>query len=196
MENQEEPRSSNLTTWLVLAGVFVVAVFATVAIGLRGDDSDTEFPDLGDIAANDPNLPGSDEAAPAFALPTFDGGAFDLADHVANDGRPVVLNLWASWCGPCRAEMPDINTAAGLHPDVAFIGVAVMDNEDSARAFAEEIGVTYALAHDDGTVEDEYRVLGLPATFYINGDGTIAKSHFGIVTVDSLADEISELFGL
>ena len=191
---EEQPRKTSLTTWLLLAGVFVTAVVVTVIIGTRGSD-DNEFPDLGDIAAQDPNLPSDEEAAPPFALPTFAGGTFDLTDHVANDGRPVILNLWASWCGPCRAEMPAIDISAGKHPEVAYIGVAVMDSEDDARAFADEIGITYALAHDDGSVEDAYPVLGLPATVFINGDGTIAKTHFGVVTVESLDEEIATLFG-
>ncbi len=196
MEPQPKERNSRATTWLLLGGVFVAAVAITLVIGTRGDSStDTTFPDLGDIAAQDPNLPGDDELAPVFALPTFAGETFDLGEHVANDGRPVILNLWASWCGPCRAEMPAIDESAAKHPEVAYIGVAVMDDEGSARDFAEEIGVSYNLAHDDGSVEDGYPVLGLPATVFINGNGTIAKTHFGIVTVESLDEEIATLFG-
>ncbi|MDJ0953813.1 MAG: TlpA disulfide reductase family protein [Acidimicrobiia bacterium] len=195
MDNQEPPRRTSRNTWLLLAGVFAAAVVVTLIVGTRGGSDEPDFPDLGDIASQDPNLPGDAEPAPNFALTTFAGDTFDLSEHVANDGRPVILNLWASWCGPCRAEMPAIDTSASQHPEVAYIGVAVMDNENDARAFAEEIGVTYPLAHDDGSVEDAYPVLGLPATIYINGDGTIAKTHFGVVTVESLDEEIAELFG-
>ncbi len=197
MEPQEPKASSSPAMWLVLAGVFIAAVAITLIIGTRGDDSaQNEFPDLGDIATNDPDLPSNDEAAPTFALPTFDGSSFDLSQHVANDGRPVILNLWASWCPPCRAEMPDISTSSEQHPEVQFIGIAVDDTEEAALAFAEEINVSYPLGFDEGSVKDSYPVLGLPATFYINGDGTLAKSHFGVVTVESLDDEIAELFGL
>jgi cytochrome c biogenesis protein CcmG/thiol:disulfide interchange protein DsbE len=91
--------------------------------------------------------------------------------------------------------MPAIDVSASRHPEVAFIGVAVKDSEDDARAFAEEIGISYPLAFDDGTIDDAYPVLGLPATFFINGDGTIVKRHFGVVTIDSLDDDIAELFG-
>ncbi len=196
METQEEPRRAPITTWLIFAGVFIAAVIVTVVIGTRGGSDDNQYPDLGDIAATDPNLPSDDEVAPTFTLATFDGQPFNLSTHVAEDGRPIILNLWASWCGPCRAEMPAINTAADRHPEVQFIGVAVKDDEGDARAFAAEIGITYTLAFDDGTVDGAYPVLGLPATFFINADGTIAKRHFGVVTVDSLDDDIAELFGL
>ena len=196
MEPQEERNARPLTTWLVLAGVFVAAVVVTVVIGNRANSTtDSTFPDLGDIASADPNVPATDDIAPNIHLARFNGEIFDLEAHVADDGRPIILNLWASWCGPCRAEMPAIETSSLRHPEVAFIGVAVKDVEEDARAFADEIGITYPLAFDDGTVDDKYPVLGLPATFFISGDGTIVKRHFGPVTVDSLDDDIAELFG-
>ena len=91
--------------------------------------------------------------------------------------------------------MPAINVASQRHPEVQFVGVAVNDDPDKAAEFAAEIDVSYTIAIDDGTVEDAYPVLGLPGTFFINSDGTIAKRHFGVVTVDSLDDDIADLFG-
>ena len=196
MEPPKETRSTSPTTWLVLAAVFLAAIAVTLVIGSRGDAAgETTYPDLGDLTANDPNVPGADEVAPTFSLMTLDDETFDLADHIATDGRPIVLNLWASWCPPCRAEMPAINTASQRNPGVLFIGVAVQDDPDKAAAFAEEISVTYTIAVDDGTVEEAYPLLGLPGTFFIDGTGTIVKSHFGVVTIDSLDDDIAALFG-
>ncbi len=217
VDTQEETRKPAMATWLLLAGIFVGAVIVTVYIGTRGDaatddahpdlggiaesdpnlpdNADDTYPDLGDIAESDPNLPNNAEPAPTFALPTLGGEAFDLAGHFASDGRPVILNLWASWCPPCRAEMPAIETSSLRHPDVAFVGVAVKDTSDKAAAFAEEIGISYTIAFDDGSVDDAYQVLALPATFFIDGNGTLVKSHFGVVTIDSLDDDIAELFG-
>lgn len=196
MDERDDRRSTPLTTWLLLAGVFFAAVLVTVLIGTRGDSAnDNEFPDLGDIAESDPNLPSNGETAPNFAVETTDGGIFDLAAHVADDGGPVVLNLWASWCPPCRAEMPAINTSSSRHPEITFVGVSVKDTAEEARAFVDEIGISYIIGLDDGSVDDAYPTLGLPATFYINGDGTLLKTHVGPVTVDSLDDDIAELFG-
>jgi thiol-disulfide isomerase/thioredoxin len=180
---------------LILGGIFAVAATITIVIGTRQASSDTTFPDLGDIAEADPNLPDTSQPAPTFSLATLDGSTFDLAEHFANDGRPVVLNLWASWCPPCRAEMPEINTAAAQHPEVAFVGVAIMDAAADASAFVQQIGVTYTIAVDDGSVDNAYPVLGLPATFFIAGDGTLLKTHVGPVTVDSLNGDIADLFG-
>jgi len=195
MSKRKQSQTPNAKTWLLLAGVFVIAVAVTLLIGLRGNSDEADPTDLGSIAENDPNLPANADPAPPFALPTLDGSIFDLAEHIATDGRPVVLNLWASWCPPCRAEMPDIDAVASEHADVLFIGVAVNDDAASARAFAEEIGITYTIAFDDGTVDDAYQVIALPATFFIKSDGTIAKNHFGVVTVESLNDDIAALFG-
>lgn len=195
-DQPEQSRTKGIPSWLLLLGVFGAAMAITLVIGSRADTgTDTTFPDLAEIAATAPNVPGADDLAPGFTLATLDGQQFDLADHLADDGRPIVLNLWASWCSPCRAEMPDIDTASKRHPEVAFVGIAVQDSVEDATAFATEIGVSYTIAFDDETVEDAYPVLGLPATFFISADGTIAKRHFGIVTVDSLDDDIADLFG-
>lgn len=195
MAERDDRRNALLTTWLLLAGVFVAAVIVTVFIGTRDGGESDEFPDLGDFAASDPNLPGNAEPAPGFAVATLDGDVFDLTEHISKDGRPVVLNLWASWCPPCRAEMPAINTSSLRNPEVAFVGVAVKDTVEEARAFANEIGIEYTIGFDDGSVDDAYPVLGLPATFYIDGNGILVKTHVGPVTVDSLDDDIAELFG-
>ena len=119
-----------------------------------------------------------------------------MAGHLADDGRPLFLNLWASWCIPCRKEMLAIDAASHRHPGVKFIGVAVQDNRGRVEAFAEEIGVTYTLAFDeDGDVEDGYRVLGVPATFFVSAEGLILKRVYGEVDVERIDEEIATLFG-
>lgn len=135
------------------------------------------------------------EIAPIFAVETVDG-TFDLSEHLANDGRPVFLNLWASWCFPCREEMPAIDASAAAHPEVAFVGVSVQDSRDDAEAFGEEIGVTYTLGFDDdGSVDDAYQPLGLPASYIISSDGIILERIFGKVTEEDLAEKFSGHFG-
>lgn len=136
------------------------------------------------------------EIAPIFSVPTTDGGEFSLSEHIANDGRPVFLNLWASWCFPCREEMPAIDAASMAHPEVEFVGVAVQDSEGDATEFADEIGVSYLLGFDgDGEVEDAYNPLGLPASYIISGEGVIVERIFGKVTEQDLADKFAKHFG-
>ncbi|MGH3650086.1 MAG: TlpA family protein disulfide reductase [Acidimicrobiia bacterium] len=131
------------------------------------------------------------ETAPDFTVGLFDGTMFTLSSHLADDGRPVVLNFWASWCVPCRVEMPAIDTVARQRPDILFLGVAVQDTETAAQAFADEIGVGYPLGYDrDGTILDRYPILGLPATWYITGDGMVAEQWFGQLDETTLTEFI------
>ena len=139
----------------------------------------------------------SAEIAPAFSVPTDDGEEFSLSEHIANDGRPIFLNLWASWCFPCREEMPAIDASSQAFPEVAFIGVSVQDNRSDAEDFAEEVGVTYLLGFDENDgVDDAYKPLGLPASYLISSDGIIVERIFGRVTEEDLATKFATHFGL
>ncbi len=135
------------------------------------------------------------EAAPDFSLTLLDGTDSRLTDHLTNDGRPVILNLWASWCGPCRAEMPAFDVASKLHTDVFFLGVAVEDDPIAAEEFAAEIGVTYALAIDEADrVGRRYPSPGLPATYFISTDGLIVRTVFGQIDENQIDQLIAESF--
>jgi len=136
------------------------------------------------------------EIAPSFTVPTADG-EFSLAEHLASDGRPIFLNLWASWCFPCREEMPAIDRSSHAFPEVMFIGVSVQDSRSDAEEFAEEIGVSYLLGFDDqDDVDGAYKPLGLPASYIISGDGVIVERVFGKVTEEDLAGKFAEHFDL
>jgi len=115
-------------------------------------------------------------------LETFAGSELALADHP----ETVVLNFWASWCVPCRTEMPEIDRFAASHPEVTVIGVAVEDNEQAARAFAAEVGVGYPLGLDDA-IGDLYPRLGLPTTYVIR-DGLIVAKADGALTFTDLEE--------
>lgn len=123
--------------------------------------------------------------APDFTVEVIDGGSFTLSEA---RGRPVVLNFWASWCIPCRTEIPAISAFAESNPDVEVIGVAVQDVESESRAFAEEIDATYPLALGTEEVEEAYPILGLPATYIIDENGTVTQVHNGIVDEEILAE--------
>lgn len=123
--------------------------------------------------------------APDFTVELFDGGTFVLSDRA---GSPVVVNLWASWCGPCREEIPAISAFADTHPDVQVVGVAVEDPERSARDFAAQIGASYPLGMGTTEFEDAYPNLGLPATYVIDESGTVTEIFNGIVDEEILED--------
>ncbi len=116
--------------------------------------------------------------APTFTLDTLDGGKVHLTQL---RGKPVVLNFWASWCGPCRAEMPVLARAwerYGRH--VHFLGVNVLDDPEDARRFAAQLAVPFPSAHDPrGDTLRWFQVVGLPSTVFVTAEGTLAKVHPG-----------------
>lgn len=148
-------------------------------------------------AASTPSGSADAEIAPAFTVETNGDSTFSLAEHITDDGRPVFLNLWASWCFPCREEMPAIDRSSQSFPEVAFLGVSVQDTRPDAEAFVDEIDVTYLIGFDeDGQLDAAYRPLGLPASYLISGDGIIVERIFGKVTEEDLADKFEQHFGI
>jgi thiol-disulfide isomerase/thioredoxin len=166
-----------------------VAGFLAFAVLAGACSSDT-------AASSDQETSAEAELAPLFNVSTASGGNFSLAEHQATDGRPVFLNLWASWCFPCREEMPAIDAASEKFTDVKFVGVAVSDARADAEAFAEEIAVTYTIGFDtENAVDADYSPLGLPASYVISADGIILERIFGKVTEDDLAELFAKYFG-
>lgn len=171
--------------------LLLIASIALIATACSGSSDEADH----GLDAEDTGVTKT-ELAPDFAVPTADGGTFNLDAHLASDGRPVFLNLWASWCFPCREEMPAINAASKLNPDVAFVGVSVQDTTGEAQAFLDEVKVDYTVGFDeDNIVDNEYRPLGLPASYIISSDGVILERIFGKVTEQDLAEKFAEHFG-
>ena len=113
--------------------------------------------------------------APDFTLDTLEGSQMTLSDL---RGKVVIVNLWASWCPPCRAEMPAIeqiyqeNSAQGL--EVLAINTTYQDSESTAADFAQEFGLTFPILLDrDGSVSKRYQLLALPTTYFIDRRGII-----------------------
>jgi thiol-disulfide isomerase/thioredoxin len=168
---------------LAFVGVFALALLAGACASDAGSEPSQE-------------VSGDAELAPLFSVPTASGEDFSLAEHQATDGRPVFLNLWASWCFPCREEMPAINDASETLGDIKFIGVAIQDSRVDAEAFADEIGVTYTIGFDiENSVNAAYGPLGLPASYIISADGVILERIFGKVTEQDLAEKFAKYFG-
>lgn len=134
--------------------------------------------------------------APAFELATLDGGLLSLAER---RGQVVIVNLWASWCGPCRAEMPALQRlyaaerARGL--EILAVNSTVQDSPVAARAFVEEYGLTFPILLDsDGAVSRAYRLRSLPSTFVVDRRGVIQQIFFGgPLSEESLAAAVAPL---
>jgi cytochrome c biogenesis protein CcmG/thiol:disulfide interchange protein DsbE len=102
-------------------------------------------------------------------------------------GQPVLVNFWATWCTPCRTEMPDLQAAYDTE-GVIVLAVNSQESEAAVVSFMDEFGLTFPAALDlDGSVREHYGVIGLPATFFIDADGILRARNFGPVYGDLLA---------
>ena len=131
------------------------------------------------------------EAAPEVSGDTLDGGTWSLADQ---QGKIVVLNVWASWCPPCRAEMPGLQRLSERYADqgVTFAGLDTRDTEAAASAFIENVGVTYPNVVDpDGRLLLAFRGTlppqAIPSTLIVDDEGRIAARVIGPITEPRLA---------
>ena len=124
-------------------------------------------------------------------MPLIGGGTFTLSEHTGD--APIIINQWASWCVPCRKEMPEISAFADSNPDLVVIGVAVEDTEAAATSFAEEIAVSYPLGIGDASFAASYPRIGLPVTYVIDASGTVREILNGIVDEEKLGDVVAGL---
>ncbi|HSG78740.1 MAG TPA: TlpA disulfide reductase family protein [Acidimicrobiia bacterium] len=183
---QSEPRT-RLRPVLIWSAT---AVLATVMIAMFATrfGSDPRIVDSPLIGA---------EAAP-LELQRLDGGETFRLDEF--QGQVVVVNFWASWCVPCRAEHGYLTAANRAYRDrgVRFVGVVHQDSETAARAFLDELGwgedYVYVLDPDSGAAV-EFGVFGVPETFFIDRDGVIAAKIAGPVTDASLTGTLDRILG-
>jgi cytochrome c biogenesis protein CcmG/thiol:disulfide interchange protein DsbE len=132
-------------------------------------------------------------AAPDFALADLDGNTIRLEDL---RGRPVIVNFWASWCGPCVEEFPLLREAAERHAGhgLAIVGIVYQDRSEAARDFMRRNGGTWPAAMDPGDrVAGAYGILGPPETFFIGRDGTIVARQLGQISAASLDEKIAAI---
>jgi cytochrome c biogenesis protein CcmG/thiol:disulfide interchange protein DsbE len=139
------------------------------------------------------SLPVPGDAAPPFDAPLLAGdGTLALADL---EGKPVVLNFWASWCVPCKDEAPMLSRAAESYRGrVHFVGVDIKDARSDALAFVETEGLDYAHVRDENeTIYRDYGLTGQPETFFIDANGVIVEHVNGPLPEDALDQLIETL---
>jgi peroxiredoxin len=132
--------------------------------------------------------------APDFALKTLDGKDFRLSDH---RGNVVLINFWATWCGPCVIETPELVKMYNELHGKGFTVVGISLDEEGFEVvapFAKEYEVSYPLVVDDGTVAEEFGgVFGLPTTYVLDKNGNIQQRFIGIFPTKEMRPVIEEM---
>jgi len=128
-----------------------------------------------------------------FALESLGGSQVSLSDF---QGDVVLVNFWATWCAPCRAEIPDFEQVYQNHSDEGFVilGVNEQETPQVIEPFVQELGMTYPVLLDkQGQVMSEYRTLGLPTSLLVDRDGVIQVRHTGTMTAAQLESHLRKL---
>ena len=218
----EQGNTPRRFSWLLLifavCGLLISVVFIILSFSESGSRSDetgvsglgTAIP--GAVSASNfttlpPSAPGTwnfggqgnvqvGQPAPDFTLRTLDGGEATLSDYL---GRPVLINFWASWCPPCRIEMPDLVRAYETHKAKGFVILAVdltfQDTVEDARAFVEEFNMTFPVLLDESgeVTQGLYQIMGLPMSVFVNRVGIVSRVQIGAMTADQVDMFVGEI---
>lgn len=197
-----KPRTRALVRALLLA-----VIVGAGLVACTGADS-SEVVDFGARPGEDaPRVPADDgvdvfaveqpSQVPPVAARLASGGWPEAAAFIAREaqaGTPTLVNVFASWCGPCRAEMPLLLDARDANPDVAFLGIDHLDRLEDGEAFVAELGIDFATIHDiDGEVAFAVGGRGMPTTVVFDRDGKLAGRVVGELTETTLSELLDQV---
>jgi cytochrome c biogenesis protein CcmG/thiol:disulfide interchange protein DsbE len=161
---------------IVIAAALVVILF----IGLGKDPSAIRSPLI-------------DKTAPEFSLREV--GTNNTIDLAQYRGKPLIINFWATWCGPCWEEHPSlVASARALQPNVQFLGVVFQDKEEKILGFLQQRGTAYPTVVDEkGKTAIAYGVGGVPETYFVDAKGTIRAKYAGPMNGDIIQENLQKV---
>jgi len=195
--NRELGAERSLRPWLALGGGVVIGAAAgyLVFFGLPSEPADPQpQPTVGAPRISIAGLETGSQA-PLFELETADGEMVRLEEY---RGQVVLLNFWATWCAPCRIEMPLLQSTFDSFQDqgLVILGIDFDEPADLVASFGDELGLTFPLLLDPGgKVQQQYKVRGYPTTVVLDREGRIQSYHIGVLTQSQL-DGFMQIAGL
>jgi peroxiredoxin len=201
-ELTEQEKGNGRSPILILGGAILIGLAAVLLIfgsGLFKQEESVleQIPDGAGDAKVAQLSPDSDlllevgDTAYNFFLQDLEGNTVSLEDF---RGQPVVLNFWATWCAPCRLEMPALQAAQDVHQKDGLVILAVNDQQEveEVARFVEELDLSLTtLVDQKGVVSDLYKVFNFPTTYFVDGNGVITAVHRGLLAESQIEEYLS-----
>jgi len=201
-----ERKPSKVAVFIAMAAVAIAILIVMLAPGADNFSAPPAANSKGNLTGS-PNTPEEDAAADAKAAGKAAPLNFTLKDMNGVDvklasfkGKPIVMNFWATWCGPCRAEIPSLVELQKAYSeegkDVVILGISVDDPVEKLKPYASQMKMNYPVLVGNGRddVQDAFGPLwGIPVTVFIDREGRIAKKHSGIASKEQFEQEIKAL---
>jgi cytochrome c biogenesis protein CcmG/thiol:disulfide interchange protein DsbE len=188
-----EGRNSSMKARWIAAAIVALAIAAvTVPALLTGSDDEAESTAGAVTTAPSCKSP-QGKATLDLKLKDMNGATVNLADY---KGKVILLNFWATWCGPCKVEIPEFVRAYDQYKDkgLVVLGVSIDDTPDQLKAFAKQYRITYPMLLNQENVEEAYGPLyAVPVSFFIARDGSICRKQMGEVKKEVLERELRSL---
>jgi len=179
--------------WMPFLGGILIGLGFGVLIffGILRRESALKVSEITQRSSQD-RLPTMNAPAPNFELMNISDEVISFDEYL---GKPILLNFWATWCAPCRIEMPVIqNSFDEYDGELSVIAINNAESKEDVRAFVDEFGLTFDILLDhEAEIQRLYQINGYPTTFIIDSDGVIRVRHIGLITDDQLDRYISEI---
>lgn len=135
-------------------------------------------------------VPRVGDSTPDFEYTLADGTPVRLSEL---RGKKVIVNFWATWCAPCRLEMPTLQAAHEQYgEELVVLGINLIESPNDIVPFGQEFGITFPLiANRSGDIRDAYGALSIPVTYFINSDGSVAERHLGVVDKQFIDEQLA-----
>lgn len=186
-----DPRYKNLVTTIIVLAVIIIFFIVN---NTRSEPDHGPYPPYYN-SGKAGNEISSSKAAPDFELTSVDGKQVKLSDF---KNKIVILDFWATWCGPCRESIPDLVDLRKKYKDkgLEIIGISLDDENtvENVKPFINNYGINYTIVHGNSKVVQDYgNITGIPTMFIIDQKGNIVTSHMGLVPKKIIEDEITKL---